>query len=259
VLFCDLRGSSREAEQVVAVLLGLLEQIRKSLGLMTQNIFDQEGVIADFQGDAAMAFWGWPQAHPDRVQRACQAALGIQTLFTAVARKPEHQMTNFQVGIGIATGTAVVGKVGATDQVKVGVFGPVVNLASRLEGMTKLLRVPILLDEVTAGEVREHVSPEIARVRRLAVVQPRGMDTVLTVSELLPPLFEHPLLSDQNRQDYEAALDAFRAGDWNNAYDLLHRLPPQDLGKDFLLGVILQHNRQPPPHWEGYIPLETKT
>jgi adenylate cyclase len=259
VLFCDLRGSSREAEKHSDDLLGLLEHVRKALGLMTQNIFDQEGVIADFQGDAAMAFWGWPRAHPDRVRRACLAALGIQTLFGAVALKPNHRMANFQVGIGIATGTAVVGKVGAVDQVKVGVFGPVVNLASRLEGMTKLLHVAILLDEATARAVRAGVPAEVARVRRLAVVQPRGMETVLTVSELLPPVAEYPLLSDQHLLDYEAALDAFSGGDWNRAYDLLHRLPAQDLGKDFLLGLILRHNRRPPAGWAGFISLESKS
>ena len=81
----------------------------------------------------------------------------------------------------------MAGKIGTVDQVKVTVFGPVVNLASRLEGMTKILRAPILLDEATAAAVRRQVPREVARVRRLAVVRPYGLDTPLEVSELLPP------------------------------------------------------------------------
>ena len=87
----------------------------------------------------------------------------------------------------MATGRAVAGKIGTVDQVKVTVFGPVVNLASRLEGMTKILQAPILLDETTARIVRQQVPREVARVRRLAIVRPYGLDTPLEVSELLPP------------------------------------------------------------------------
>src|SRR5262249_3698897 len=154
---------SREAEK--RELLAMLEGVSKALGFMTQNILDQGGVIGDYHGDAAMGFWGWPLAQPDRGRRAALAALGIRSLFEAVARQPEHLMADFRVGIGIGSGPAVAGKIGTVDQVKVTVFGPVVNLASRLEGMTKLLRASVLLDEPTAQMVREQVPPTMARVR----------------------------------------------------------------------------------------------
>ena len=68
------------------------------------------------------------------------------------------------MGIGIATGRAVAGKIGTVDQVKVTVFGPVVNLASRLEGMTKILHAPILLDDAHGGsDPRDSLPPEVAR------------------------------------------------------------------------------------------------
>ena len=53
--------------------------------------------------------------------------------------------------------------------------------------------------------------------------------------------------------DYEAALDAFLRGDWSIAYERLHLVPPQDLGKDFILGYIIQHNHKPPTGWDGVI------
>lgn len=259
VLFCDLRGFSRESEKGAHDLLALLERVSKALGFMTQNILDQGGVIGDFQGDAAMGFWGWPFVHADRVQRACQAALGIRALFEAVSQRVDHTLAGFRVGIGIASGPAVAGKIGTASQGKVSVFGPVVNLASRLEGMTKILRAPILLDDVSSKLLRENLPSKLARLRRLAVVRPYGMDTALTVSELLPPVTEYSLLTDQHLADYEAALDALQQGQWVKAYELLHELPAQDRGKDFLTAFIIQHNHMPPPTWDGVIPLSSKS
>ncbi len=141
---------------------------------------------------------------------------------------------------------------------KVTVFGPVVNLASRLEGMTKILRAPILLDEATARIVRRDVPREVARVRRLAIVRPYGLDAPLEVSELLPPASQYPELTDKHLEYYEAALDAFFAGHWPAALELLHRIPAEDEAKDFLVVHIAQHNRRPPPNWDGVIELASK-
>jgi adenylate cyclase len=138
------------------------------------------------------------------------------------------------------------------------VFGPAVNLASRLEGMTKILRAPILLDRATARAVRQQVPREVARVRRLAVVRPYGLDTPLEISELLPPVSEYPLLTDEHLVYCERALDAFLAGRWSEAYELLHRTPTEDQVTDFLTVFIAQHKRVPPPGWDGVIPITTK-
>ena len=211
VLFCDLRGFSRHSERHAGDLLELLRRVSQALGVMTHHILEQGGVVGDFQGDAAMGFWGWPLAQEDAVLRSCRAALAIRSQFELAARDPESPLAGFQAGIGIATGRAVAGKIGTADQVKVTVFGPVVNLASRLEGMTKTLRAPILLDEAAARAARRQVPREVGRVRRLAVVQPYGLDTPLEVSELLPPLSQDPLLSDEHLECFEAALDAFLA------------------------------------------------
>ncbi len=65
VLFCDLRGFSRESERQADDLLGLLQRVSRALGVMTHHIRQQGGVVGDFQGDAAMGFWGWPLAQQD--------------------------------------------------------------------------------------------------------------------------------------------------------------------------------------------------
>jgi adenylate cyclase len=258
VLFCDLRGFSRHAERHADDLLEMLNRVSRALGVMTHQILDQGGVVGDFQGDAAMGFWGWPLEQDDAVLRTSRAALGIRTEFQAAARESQSPLAGFHVGIGIATGKAVAGKIGTVDQVKVTVFGPVVNLASRLEGMTKVLRAPILLDEATATAIRQQVPRDVARVRRLAVVRPYGLETSLEVSELLPPEPQYPILTDEHLGFYESALDAFLAGRWSEAYELLHRVPTEDTVTDFLTVYIAQHNRTPPPNWDGVIPLSSK-
>lgn len=250
VMFCDLRGFSKESERRAKDLLELLQRVSNALGIMTRHIRAEGGVVGDFQGDAAMGFWGWPLPQSDAVARVCRAALAVRADFEATA--------GFRAGIGIASGRAVAGKIGTVDQVKVTVFGPVVNLASRLEGMTKLFRAPILVDETTAERVRRDVPRSTARLRRVARVRPYGLETPVVVSELLPPAADDALLTDEHLAYYEAALDAFIDGRWSKAFELLHRIPAEDQVKDYMTAYIAQHNRIPPPGWSGVIELGTK-
>lgn len=255
VLFCDLRGFSRTVEAAEGNLLPALHRVSAALGIMTQAILRHGGVVADFLGDAALGFWGWPTPQPGRIRDAALAALDIHGELTARSQDESHILHSFCAGIGIASGRAVAGGIGTAEQVKVTVFGPPVNLAARLQDLTRLLRVPILLDEATATALRQgSESGSVLRVRRLARLIPAGLTRPLTVAELLPAGPLAPL-SDSDITTYEHALDAFLAGHWDEAYRLLHRLPPEDRGKDLLMEIILQNNRKPPPSWSGAIPI----
>ena len=258
ILFCDLRGFSKQAEASKHDLLGLLDRVSQAMGIMTRHILAHGGGIGDFLGDSAMGFWGWPVASTHGPLDACRAALAIRADFEAVNKQKNHPLANFQMGIGIAHGRAVAGKIGTADLVKVTVFGPVVNLASRLEGMTRQLRVSILLDEMVANEVRSHLSQTEGRTRRLARVLPFGMDTPLLVSELVPPAPEKSDLLDSHLATYELAVDHFINGRWEAAHEALHQLPASDKAQDFLALQIAQHNRQPPAEWDGTIKLPSK-
>jgi hypothetical protein len=124
--------------------------------------------------------------------------------------------------------------------------------------MTKILGAAILIDPPTAQAAGTQLQATAGRCRRLAVVTPAGLDTPLTVYELLPPVSEYPVLTDEHLRGYEAALDAFVAGDWSKALEFLHRVPTEDTTKDFLEEFILRHRRVPPPNWKGIIPLDRK-
>jgi adenylate cyclase len=254
VLFCDLRGFTSRSEQDSADLLGLLNRVSQALGVMTRHILGHGGVVGDFHGDAAMGFWGWPLSQADAIERACRAALAIRAEFEQAPRSGQSWLADFRIGIGIASGRAVAGKIGTVDQVKVTVFGPVVNLASRLENLTKTLQAPILIDKATAQVARARLTPAHARVRRVAKVRPLGIQTPLEVSELLPP----GLLSDAHIATYESALDSLISGDWKKAFHTLHQVPAEDEVKDFLTVLIAQHGRTPPANWDGVISLREK-
>ena len=258
VMFCDLRGFSQRLENEAGDLIGLLERVSRALGVMTQHILENGGVTGDFQGDATLGFWGWPFPSPDAAVHACRAALGIRAAFAKAAATKNHPLADFAMGIGIAHGRAVAGKIGTAEQVKVTVFGPVVNLASRLESMTKQLRVPILLDEGAASMVRARLNPSEGRLRRLAQILPYGMETPVTVSELLPPANDFPELTDTHLASYEAGVEGFIAGNWDEAYRHLHSMPASDRAQDFLMQQIVLNNRTAPRNWDGIVRLPSK-
>ncbi len=258
VMFCDLRGFSQQAEDAADDLLGLLDRVSLALGVMTREIRRYGGVTGDFQGDSTLGFWGWPIDSEESALDACRAALAIRQSFTETFGESGHPLEDFQMGIGLAHGRAVAGKIGTADQVKVTVFGPVVNLASRLEGMTRQLRVPILLDEVMAETVRRRMRPDEGRVRQLARVLPYGLEVPVLISELLPPESQFPELSNAHISAFERGVEQFIEGNWEEAYQLLHDVPAADRAQDFLAMRIAQHGRTAPADWDGIIRLPTK-
>jgi adenylate cyclase len=252
-----VRGFSRKSESLKDDLHKLLECVKAALSAMTGGILGFDGSIADFQGDAALGFWGWPAALPDGPMSACHAALAIMQSFNL---PPEEQglLEGFSCGVGIAHGRAIAGQIGTSQQAKIGVFGPVVNQGSRIEGMTRQFGVGVCIDETTANFVRRLMPPEQGRCRRLARVRPKGMETPLLIHELLPPEAEGDKVTETVRLNYEAALEAIIAGRWGEGLERLDAVPDIDGPKQFLLAQMAKHNNTPPSHWDGAFSLDSK-
>jgi len=257
VLFCDLRGFSRHAEKANQNLLQLLERVSQALGVMTKGIVGHEGAIADFQGDAALAFWGWPTEPEDGPLPACRAAREIFAEFVRSSEQPGHPLADFKVGIGIAQGLAIAGLIGTKEQSKVGVFGDTVNTAARLEGMTKQFKAPILIDENTAKWVHRAADPSLGRVRFLGQVLPAGKDIPVKLYELLAPEGECALTAD-DLLIFEQAVNLFIAGNWEEAKALYTQLAPKDPASERALDTIADFNDHPPADWNGVIALTKK-
>ncbi len=271
VLFCDLRGSSKSAEEGAANLLAEWRQISDVLSDMTAAIINNNGVVGDLVGDAAMGFWGWPFDDADQTLKASRAAMHILHNFRRSAHRTGKQ---YRCGIGIAHGKAVAGEIGPFDFRKFGVFGPVVNLASRLEGMTKMIGVPILVDENTAAILRDR-DPEEKEfmLRRFPVVRPAGMTVQTRIFELCPPGYYAP----DFLEIWDRAVREFEKGRWPKVMEQLDRLnqltdptsssqPGLHYANDFLAGVIqdpdfLKQRNDPAflETWDGVIRLDRKS
>lgn len=255
VLFCDMRGFSRRSEQMGNDLTTLLECAREALSLMTGSILDHDGSIADFQGDAVLGFWGWPLRLSEGALPAVRAALQIVSeIRNAIRRNPLLQ--DVSAGIGIATGTAVAGHIGTEQVSKIGVFGPVVNQCSRLEGLTRFFGVKIIVDDATAGMMQQMFSEENATLRRLGMVQPAGMTSVMNIWEVIPEEeMSHQKQIELNT--YSAALALFMEGKWALADRMLTTIPNDGPGV-YLRHFMQMHHLIPPEQWRGVIQLNAK-
>ncbi|MCP4096248.1 MAG: adenylate/guanylate cyclase domain-containing protein [Planctomycetaceae bacterium] len=263
VLFCDLRGFSKTSEQLSDDLLELLDRVSEALGITTSNILDFGGVIGDFHGDSAMGFWGWPippKGGEQNAVSAVKAALSIHSHVDNHARLKEVGSTDrddrgFQFGIGIASGESVAGKIGTRDQVKVTAFGPVVNLASRLEGMTKWLNSKILIDAGTLEALKaDSKFFEEISVRGMGNFQPFGMEGSFDVFQVCAATE----LGDEDLVHSKNLLEQFRAGEWMRLETELAILGAEDSLRMFLEKFIGQSQGKPPDGWCGTIEMQTK-
>jgi adenylate cyclase len=146
VLFTDIRGftSLSEAippEEVVAMLNSYFEQ-------QVEVVFEHGGTLDKFIGDAVMAFWGAPVANPDHAKMAVTAALAMSDTLERWRASVGATGRDLDIGIGIHSGSAVVGFIGSRERLDYTAIGDTVNLASRIEGQTKG-RARVLVSEAT--------------------------------------------------------------------------------------------------------------
>lgn len=148
VMFADIRGFTRIAEKMPPEILR--EYLNEVLTDLTECIYRYEGTVDKYMGDAVMAFWGAPVTDPDHAEKAVLAAIDMQK---AVKRLSERFVARgfppVSIGIGINTGVVRVGDMGSKLRRAYTVIGDAVNLASRLEALTKHYRVPIIVGEAT--------------------------------------------------------------------------------------------------------------
>ena len=153
VLFCDIRGFTTLTEEYAPEdLVGLLNEY---FSLMVREIFNQQGTLDKFIGDAVMAVFGAPITRADDPLRAVRAALGMRHALKAFnIRQTRAQRPTIETGIGICHGEAVSGNIGSEERMEFTVIGDPVNIASRLEGLTKASGFKILIDDTVFQRVK---------------------------------------------------------------------------------------------------------
>ncbi|RLS26586.1 MAG: adenylate/guanylate cyclase domain-containing protein [Planctomycetota bacterium] len=148
LLFCDLRGFSRISERIGPE--GTNKLMSAIFDALSKCVQDQSGVLVDYLGDGMLAMWGAPGHQPDHAKRCVIAAQKMQMQIPLINEKWSKLIGEpLALGIGINSGKTWVGNTGSSIKFKYGPLGPSVNLASRVEGLTKYLRSYLLITGAT--------------------------------------------------------------------------------------------------------------
>jgi adenylate cyclase len=151
VLFSDIRGFTTLSE--TAEPAAVVRLLNRYFERQVEVVFRHGGTLDKFIGDCIMAFWGAPLDQPDHARRAVAAALEMQDVLldfrAELLREHGDAVQGFDVGIGVHSGMAVVGFIGAQRKLDYTVIGDTVNLASRIEGLTKEAGCRILVSQAT--------------------------------------------------------------------------------------------------------------
>jgi hypothetical protein len=114
------------------------------------------------------------------------------------------------------------------------------------------------MNDAATEFVRQHMSTDEARYRKLAMVRPLGVNTATMISELLPAADTPGTVSDADIAQHEEAVDAFIDGDWTKASDMFEGLAAGDRAKDYLLWYMASQNFEVPADWDGVLNLTSK-
>jgi adenylate cyclase len=255
VLFSDVRDFTSISEGLTPE--GLKDLMNTYLTAMTEKVQERRGTIDKYIGDAIMAFWGAPLPDADHATHALETAIAMQKgLRDLDAPFAKRGWPMLHIGVGLNCGTMNVGDMGSKFRRSYTVMGDSVNLASRLEGLTKEYGVGILVTANIVKAAPTFVYREIDKVRvkgkleGVAIFEPAGRQGEVgpeTVAEI---------------DRFHKALEAYRGQRWDEAEKLLKNLayaaPQAKLYKLYLERVAHFRSSPPPADWDGVFVFTTK-
>jgi adenylate cyclase len=205
-------------------------------------------VLVDYIGDELIGMWGAPQSQPDQATRAVRAALAMRTALGVLDERWRDTIGEpLCVGIGLNSGPARVGNTGSKFKFKYGPLGNTVNLASRIQGLTRYLRCPLLVSASTRRQLGDRfISRRVCRARVVNIAEPVD-------------LYEVEEAEDDGRRDFfresERALDALEASNFAQAAHDAGKLLDRDDGPLLLVlsravTMLMQKGSAFDPVWE---------
>jgi adenylate cyclase len=256
IMFSDVRGFTTISEALEPG--ALRDYINEYLTVMSAIIRNQHrGTLDKYIGDAIMAFWGAPVADPQHARNGVLAALDMQKECRVLNEKfAARGWPTLTIGVGVNSGNVRVGDMGSNVRRAYTAMGDAVNIASRLEGITKEYGADIIIGEGTRRLISGFALREIDRVRV------KGKDEPVTIYE--PLGLEGQL--DQARQDevkaWNQALSLYRQQDWDRAEaqlrNLLKLAPDSELYELFVERIARFRVHPPGAGWDGTWNFETK-
>ncbi len=256
VLFSDIRAFSRISEQLNPTdTCNFVSDVMEEL---TKCIMAFDGVVVSYMGDGIMAMWNAPTPQPDHAIKACRAALAMNAKMPAIQERWKNKITlPVKIGIGINTGMALCGNTGSKIKFQYGALGHTVNLASRIEGATKVLGVPILI----SGSTKQLVGNSFA-TRWLRKVRVIGINQPVDIYQLHAESASIEWKSDADV--YESALNHYQIKNFGQACRDLYPLIANCQGNYdtptlSLMAKSIELIRKPPDdYFDGVEDLESK-
>lgn len=241
VMFCDVHNFTAISEQLGPRQLSQL--LNTLFTPLTAVLYRHRGTIDKYIGDAVMAFWGAPVEDPGHARHAVAAAFEIQRTVQALAPTfRDRGWPQLAVGIGINSGVMSVGNMGSEYRMAYTVVGDAVNLAARLQALTRLYGSAVLV-----GEATRDAAPGFL-FRELDVVRVKGRSLPTRIYQPVAPLAECDADAIERVRRHEQALHRYYAGDWEAAAKAFRQLAEAQPG-DPVYALYLKHiaeRRQPP-------------
>lgn len=250
VLFSDLVGFTTMTES--ADPEKLVKQLNEYLSRMTAAVFQNHGTLDKFIGDAVMAVWGNVSSRgvAEDAKSAARAAATMRRELQALNEQwVKDGIAPFSFGLGINHGEAVAANIGSQERADPTVIGDAVNLASRLEGLTRTYGVDILLGPTTAELIRDAF-----HLRTVAYVQVKGKTRPVETFTLIGARGDE-IDPEWLRwlETYEEAIVKFRAREFSEAKILLSRFlefyPEDGLAKSYLQRTLEYEKEPPDANW----------
>jgi adenylate cyclase len=254
-LFSDIRGFTKIAENYQGRPEELTTLINRLLGTLSEEILKEEGTIDKYMGDCIMAFWNAPTDQPDHANRALQAAKNMKKAMLELNKSFQEQgLDPINIGIGINTGSCVVGNMGSEKRFDYTVLGDAVNLASRLEGQSSAYGVDIVLGEKTAKELNQANLIELDLIAVKGKAEPIKIYTVLE---------DHSVDYDEIYELQNTMLGVYRNQRWDETANLLaeigKKVPQLEIYTHQFAQRINKFKISPPSEsWNGVYVAETK-
>ncbi len=255
VMFCDMRGFTKMSEKMEPTKLQ--ELLNGVFSRLTDLIRSNRGTIDKYMGDCVMAFWGAPVELPNHAFLAVKAAMEMANAVRKV--NEEHRAKGapeIGIGIGLNTGTMCVGDMGSNIRLAYTVIGDSVNLGSRLEGLSKVYGVDIVVSESTRKLAPEFAWQELDRVRVKGKAQAVAIFWPVAPVERLEKPYQDELKA------WAAFLRGYRAQDWDQCDVLMLNLQRMNAKKYLyqLYSERVASMRLLPfdPGWDGATNFETK-
>jgi len=256
VMFTDVRNFTSIAEQMSPVELTV--HMGEYFEGMLDTLRGNGGTIDKIVGDAVVAFWGAPNPDPQQVPHAVEAALRCRERLVEWNRAWKQKgLPELPTGLGLATGEVVVGNIGAPSRLTYTALGDTMNVASRIEGLTRRYGIDIL----ATGDVRRRVGEGFAW-REVDLVAVKGRRKAVEMFELLGRTGEVDERTLDWASRYQGALAFFYARDFTKARELIEGLDkerPEDVSVQILLKRCREYIETPPADdWDGIARLQYK-